>query len=210
MKGWGWDIYFASVCRWKVEGGMFTLQVCAVERFRVGHLLCRCVLLKGWGWDNYFAGVCCWKVEGGTITLQVCAVERLRVGRLLCRCVLLKGWGWDVFFASVCCWKVEGGTFTLQVCAVERLRVGCLLQVCAVERFRVVHMQEVVIRWMPSTEGQQQQQCPQHREPKGVQCPWMRHWLSVLDIPHLLLLSLVSDIVHAYFWDLTMSGLTCT
>ena len=37
---------------------MFTLQVCAVERLRVGCLLCRCVPLKGSGWDVYFAGVC--------------------------------------------------------------------------------------------------------------------------------------------------------
>ena len=180
------------MCCWRVQGGTFTLQVYVVEKFRVGHLLCRCMLLKGSGWDIYFAGVCCWKVQGGMFTLQVCAIERFRVGYLLCRCMLLKGSGWDVYFASVCCWKVQGGMFTLQVCAVER--------------FRVVHMQEVVIHWIPSTEGQQQQQCPQHRGPEGVQCPWMRHWPLVLDTPHLRLLLLVSDIVHAYFWNHTMSG----
>ena len=82
---------------------MFTLQVHAVEMFRVEHLLCKCVLLKGSGWNIYFASVCCCKVQGGTFTLQVCAVERFRVEHLLCRCVLLKGLGWNIYFASVCC-----------------------------------------------------------------------------------------------------------
>ena len=81
----------------------------------------------------------------------------------------------------VCLWKVEDGPLTLHLCVFARFIVGQLW--------------EVLVCWLPSAEDQQQP-CPWHRGlvPEAGLSPWMLHWLSVLDTPHLHHLSLVSDI----------------